>query len=63
MLKKIDMKFKNEPVNYNKDWLNLFEHLKQKILEKINLRIEHIGSTSIPGMFAKPIIDVLIATK
>jgi GrpB-like predicted nucleotidyltransferase (UPF0157 family) len=24
------------------------------------LRIEHIGSTSVPGLIAKPIIDILL---
>jgi GrpB-like predicted nucleotidyltransferase (UPF0157 family) len=27
------------------------------------LRIEHIGSTSVPGLAAKPIIDILIAVE
>jgi GrpB-like predicted nucleotidyltransferase (UPF0157 family) len=30
------------------------------LLPKINFEIEHIGSTAIPGLSAKPIIDLLI---
>lgn len=50
-------------VPYSKDWKVEFEKEKKK-LEKILgenvISIEHIGSTSIPGMTAKPIIDVMI---
>jgi len=47
-------------VEYNKDWKKHFYQIKE-ILEK-NLSkvigIEHIGSTAIIGMCAKPIIDI-----
>lgn len=46
--------------SYNPKWLQQFILIKQ-MLER-NLReyisIEHVGSTSIPGMKAKPIIDI-----
>lgn len=46
---------------YNPKWADIF--LKEKkLLEEIlpfNSKIEHIGSTSIQGLCAKPIIDIL----
>lgn len=52
-------------VPYDSMWSKLFEAEKeklQKILEINNtaVHIEHIGSTAIPGIYAKPIIDILI---
>ena len=48
---------------YNPEWPKWFEEIKAYLGEKINkacLRIEHVGSTSIPGMTAKPIIDLIL---
>ena len=49
-------------VPYRSGWKELYEQeanlLKSTLGEKV-LRIEHIGSTSIPGMEAKPIIDIM----
>ena len=50
-------------VPYDPAWVNKFEELKKKIQTVFGekaLTIEHIGSTSIPGMSAKPVIDVLV---
>jgi len=47
---------------YDQSWSIQFEKYKEEltdILEQFN-KIEHIGSTSIEGMGAKPIIDILI---
>ncbi|GIO29836.1 MULTISPECIES: GrpB family protein [Paenibacillus] len=47
---------------YNPHWAWEFEQEKLKIaeaLEGIVLGIEHIGSTSVPGLGAKPIIDIM----
>ncbi len=50
--------------NYNPDWNKSFEEEKEHLLkclsEDIIKRIEHFGSTAIPGMPAKPIIDMLV---
>lgn len=49
--------------DYNPEWVNKFNSLKDFLSEVFNekaILIEHIGSTSIPGMKAKPIIDVLV---
>lgn len=51
---------------YNPLWKNQFECIKKE-LEKstgfLNPRIEHIGSTSVEGLSAKPIIDIMIGVK
>ncbi|PIR78494.1 MAG: hypothetical protein COU28_01320 [Candidatus Magasanikbacteria bacterium CG10_big_fil_rev_8_21_14_0_10_36_16] len=48
----------------HEEWKNLFE-IEKKLLMGIFgdlvLRIEHIGSTAIPGVPAKPIIDIRLA--
>ena len=51
-----------EVVPYNESWARLFE-TEARLLEAIldgNSRIHHIGSTSVRGVAAKPIIDILI---
>ena len=48
---------------YNPEWPDWFEAIKSFLGEEVSrasLRIEHVGSTSIPGMVAKPIIDIII---
>lgn len=51
---------------YDEEWPVEFEKEK-KILEGIlkgfDVQIEHVGSTSIPGLSAKPIIDIAIGVK
>ena len=45
---------------YNLAWISWFESLCAFLEPKLGrniIRIEHVGSTSIPGMIAKPIID------
>lgn len=51
---------------YDPSWVAKFESIKKAVSEIFAdkaLKIEHIGSTSIPGMKAKPLIDVLIVVK
>ncbi|WP_430615251.1 GrpB family protein [Flavobacterium sp. JP2137] len=48
---------------HNPNWSTDFENIKNELLKligNINPKIEHIGSTSIQGLSAKPIIDILI---
>ncbi len=50
-------------VDYDEMWPALFESertLLQMTLGKVISRIHHIGSTSVPGLSAKPVIDILI---
>jgi GrpB-like predicted nucleotidyltransferase (UPF0157 family) len=47
--------------NYNPEWKTWFEALKNQIwpaFQECADSIEHIGSTSVPGLAAKPIIDM-----
>jgi len=49
---------------YTVEWRRLFEEEKARITTAIGsavLDIQHIGSTSVPGLAAKPIIDIGIA--
>jgi GrpB-like predicted nucleotidyltransferase (UPF0157 family)/predicted ester cyclase len=48
---------------YDPSWAIRYEQLRDRIAEALGasaLRIEHIGSTSVPGLTAKPIIDILV---
>ncbi|WP_027184225.1 GrpB family protein [Desulfovibrio inopinatus] len=49
---------------YDPAWPSHFEeekrHLEACLPADLIIRIEHIGSTAIPGLIAKPIIDMLI---
>jgi GrpB-like predicted nucleotidyltransferase (UPF0157 family) len=50
-------------VDYDQDWPKKFETHARVIADALGgtaLRIEHIGSTSVPGLAAKPIIDILV---
>jgi GrpB-like predicted nucleotidyltransferase (UPF0157 family) len=49
---------------YDPAWPSLFTHLQQQIREALGDTIrllEHVGSTSVPGLSAKPIIDMVLA--
>jgi len=48
---------------YNPQWPKDYETLKKKIqqaLSHLDIQIEHVGSTSVPGLMAKPIIDIVL---
>lgn len=49
---------------YRQDWPDEFAHLGRKLREVLGdlaLRIDHIGSTSVPGLAAKDIIDIQVS--
>ena len=51
---------------YEASWPQLYEAEKTLVLGQIGehlLAIEHIGSTSVPGLSAKPIIDMLLGVE
>lgn len=53
-------------VEYDPHWPETFEREAgriRSILSNKVLQIEHVGSTSVPGLCAKPIIDMLLVVK
>lgn len=53
-------------VDYDPEWPKKFEQHAEVIADVLGdsaLRIEHIGSTSVPGLAAKPIIDILVVVR
>jgi GrpB-like predicted nucleotidyltransferase (UPF0157 family) len=50
-----------EVVDYDDVWPSHFEELRARIWPAVSgvaVAIEHVGSTSVPGLAAKPIIDI-----
>lgn len=50
-------------VEYDPEWPDLFQREADRIraaLEERALQIEHTGSTSVPGLAAKPVIDIVL---
>ena len=46
---------------YNKEWKSDFEAIRSELdiaLGDLAMRIEHVGSTSVEGLSAKPVIDI-----
>ena len=53
-------------VNYDPDWPRVFSSLKDQIWPSVRyaaIAIEHVGSTAVPGMAGKPVIDVDIVIR
>jgi GrpB-like predicted nucleotidyltransferase (UPF0157 family) len=59
----------SEPVNvvdYDSAWPRLFAEEGERIRAALGdavVAVEHIGSTAVPGLAAKPVIDVLVGLK
>jgi GrpB-like predicted nucleotidyltransferase (UPF0157 family) len=51
-------------VEYDAEWASRFEHERLLLLGAIGAwapeGIHHVGSTSVPGLAAKPVIDILV---
>ena len=55
-----------ELLPYDPEWLARFEAEKarlQSVLGALAVEIQHIGSTAIPGLPAKPVIDILVTVR
>jgi GrpB-like predicted nucleotidyltransferase (UPF0157 family) len=53
-------------VPYNKEWPRMYQEEINRVfpvLQNEIVAMYHIGSTSIPGMWAKPIIDILLEVR
>jgi GrpB-like predicted nucleotidyltransferase (UPF0157 family) len=52
--------------DYNPTWPECFRQEEVKIVAALGeaaLSVEHIGSTSVPGLAAKPIVDILLVVE
>ncbi len=53
-----------EIVNYNPDWANMFEResasIRTVLRKDMVAEIQHIGSTAVPGLAAKPVVDIMV---
>jgi GrpB-like predicted nucleotidyltransferase (UPF0157 family) len=50
-----------ELTEYNPDWPDHFAELREDLshcLGDVAVAIEHVGSTAVPGLLAKPVIDI-----
>jgi GrpB-like predicted nucleotidyltransferase (UPF0157 family) len=53
-------------VEYDERWPELFAHEAALLREALGddaVAIEHVGSTAVPGLAAKPVIDILIGLR
>jgi GrpB-like predicted nucleotidyltransferase (UPF0157 family) len=53
-------------VDYSHNWPRRFEAERNQIeaaLGPTACRVEHIGSTAVPGLAAKPVVDILLAVE
>lgn len=51
-------------VDYDPAWPLTYEHWRRRIAAALGgtaIRIEHVGSTSVPGLAAKPIVDIQVS--
>lgn len=51
---------------YSVEWPHIFSQIREELLTVFppaNTQIEHIGSTAVVGLCAKPVIDILLGTK
>lgn len=52
-----------EIVDHRPEWAEEFEAIRARllvVLEGVDASVEHVGSTSVPGLAAKPVLDVTI---
>lgn len=55
-----------EVLPHSPKWISLFTSIKSQVWPKVQqaaISIEHVGSTAIPGLHAKPIIDMAIVVE
>jgi GrpB-like predicted nucleotidyltransferase (UPF0157 family) len=55
-----------EVVAYDRRWPAIYEEERQRLAKAFGstaIEIHHIGSTSVPGLSAKPVIDIMIGVR
>lgn len=55
-----------EIIEYDPDWPRKYEQWRERLqaaLGEVARRIEHVGSTSVPGLPAKPTVDIQSASQ
>ena len=53
-------------VPYDPEWPHRFEHESEALVRAVGdllLEVRHVGSTAVPGMPAKPVIDILLVVR
>jgi GrpB-like predicted nucleotidyltransferase (UPF0157 family) len=53
-------------VDYDSRWLRIFEREKKRILKALGHKVvvvEHVGSTAVVGLGAKPIVDIMVGVR
>ena len=53
-------------LDYDPRWADIFAEEKARMLQVLaglDATVEHVGSTSVPGMPAKPIIDIMVTVR
>ena len=53
-------------VDYDPDWPKAFERVRSRVwpvVSDVAVAMEHVGSTSVPGLAAKPIIDISVVVR
>ncbi len=52
--------------DYDPQWPVMYEEMRSRLLSLLGprvVRIEHVGSTSVPGLGAKPVIDMMLGVE
>jgi GrpB-like predicted nucleotidyltransferase (UPF0157 family) len=52
-----------EVVDYDPAWADLFQRERERLREALGSQaaaVEHVGSTAVPGLAAKPVLDILV---
>ena len=53
-------------VDYDPSWPDVFEEHRRRILSAVGetaRTVEHIGSTAVPELAAKPIVDIMVSSR
>lgn len=60
------MKKKITVVSYDPNWKEIFKYNSNELKEILNencVTVYHVGSTSVPGLCAKPVVDIMCVVK